>query len=529
MECMGVRINIPVTGTEKPLAKDANILSTTDCKGRIRYVNPEFTELAGYTSEELVGEPHNIIRHPDMPPEAFNMLWSALRQGKSWKGIVKNRCKNGDHYWVDAFAMPIIKEGKASEFQSVRVHPESADVERARALYEQLKKGRIPWFIRWRTLSLKLRCFLVAVMAGIAGSALGHSAFDGHPLLVEGTAILFLGAGILWIFRPVDEVLKKARSISNDRVAMHIYTGRQDEAGQLMLAMKMLESETRGVVGRLADDARQLRSSNSVLVEETRGTACCIGELNEKTDAVASAISRMSSSIQEVSGHTASTAEVAAAVSHEVEDSRDRFEQSMAAVESLAEEISQASAVTAELMKESGTISSIIDVIRAIAEQTNLLALNAAIEAARAGESGRGFSVVADEVRTLANRTSVSTEEISQMIERFQANTQTVARHMGSARDKAEQGLEQSRNANQSIHSILVAMNNITGMTSQVAAAVEQQSGVADGINTSVSSVMAITRGIARSAESCQQRCDEVSQLSQRLNELATQFWEKRP
>ena len=195
-----MRINIPVTGTEKPLAKDANILSTTDCKGRIRYVNPEFTELAGYTSEELVGEPHNIIRHPDMPPEAFNMLWSALRQGKSWKGIVKNRCKNGDHYWVDAFAMPIIKEGKASEFQSVRVHPESADVERARALYEQLKKGRIPWFIRWRTLSLKLRCFLVAVMAGIAGSALGHSAFDGHPLLVEGTAILFLGAGILWIF-----------------------------------------------------------------------------------------------------------------------------------------------------------------------------------------------------------------------------------------------------------------------------------------------------------------------------------------
>ena len=137
-----MRTNIPVTDKERNVSHQSNILSTAYTKGVIRYVNEDFIALSGFELNELVGQAHNIIRHPDMPPIAFKMLWDALKNGRSWKGVVKNRCKNGDHYWVDAYATPIINDGGGVEYQSVRVAPNIHDVERAKSLYELLNKGQ---------------------------------------------------------------------------------------------------------------------------------------------------------------------------------------------------------------------------------------------------------------------------------------------------------------------------------------------------------------------------------------------------
>ena len=139
---VGLKKNLPVMDTERHFPKDAIILSTTDLKGSITYINPDFVDVSGFTEDELIGKNHNIIRHPDMPPGAFADLWSHLKDQKPWMGIVKNRVKNGDYYWVDAFVMPICEQGTVKEYQSVRMRPEPAHRERAEALYKRLMEGK---------------------------------------------------------------------------------------------------------------------------------------------------------------------------------------------------------------------------------------------------------------------------------------------------------------------------------------------------------------------------------------------------
>ncbi|MES9938092.1 MAG: PAS domain-containing protein [Sedimenticola sp.] len=148
-----------VTGKERQFPHDANILSTTNLKGQITYCNDQFVDISGYTWEELQGRSHNIIRHPDMPQEAFSALWKSIGGGNSWMGIVKNRCKNGDHYWVDAYVTPIMKGSKPIEYQSVRNKPQAEHVERAEALYGSINSGRMPLWLRFGYPSFSVRLF----------------------------------------------------------------------------------------------------------------------------------------------------------------------------------------------------------------------------------------------------------------------------------------------------------------------------------------------------------------------------------
>ncbi|MCQ4235817.1 PAS domain-containing protein, partial [Pseudomonas stutzeri] len=130
-----MRTNLPVTGREVSVRENANILSTTNLKGQITYANTDFIEICGYSEAELLGQPHNLIRHPDMPPAAYADMWSTLQAGRPWMGLVKNRCKNGDHYWIDAYAMPISRDGKVVEYQSVRTKAQPEQIRAAEALY----------------------------------------------------------------------------------------------------------------------------------------------------------------------------------------------------------------------------------------------------------------------------------------------------------------------------------------------------------------------------------------------------------
>ncbi|MDH0606782.1 PAS domain-containing protein, partial [Pseudomonas sp. GD03869] len=138
-----MKINLPVTQQEVAVDPRANILSTTDLKGVVTYVNPDFVAISGYSEAELLGRSHNQVRHPDMPPAAFADLWKTLKSGRSWMGVVKNRCKNGDHYWVSAFANPVVRNGQVVEYQSVRSRAAPEQVARAEALYAALAAGRV--------------------------------------------------------------------------------------------------------------------------------------------------------------------------------------------------------------------------------------------------------------------------------------------------------------------------------------------------------------------------------------------------
>ena len=159
-----MRTNLPVTQREYDYPADWILLSTTDTQSHITYVNQSFCTVAGFELDTMLGKPHNMVRHPDMPPHAFEDMWRCIKKGEPWKGIVKNRCANGDHYWVDAYVSPISVNGKVVEFQSVRTKPTRDQVKRAEIAYAELnKKGSVSALKR--TLDMPVKLLLLALVA----------------------------------------------------------------------------------------------------------------------------------------------------------------------------------------------------------------------------------------------------------------------------------------------------------------------------------------------------------------------------
>ena len=169
--------NYPVTGREVVMEDNSTLVSTTDLKGQITYVNPAFVAISGFDESELIGASHNIVRHPDMPPAAFEDLWNTVKAGDPWRGFVKNRCKNGDHYWVDAFVTPIFKGGQIAGYQSVRSKPAREDIQAVEKLYDKLNSGKlqkIPSRKGIFDISLKARIIgafsmMMLILAGMMG------------------------------------------------------------------------------------------------------------------------------------------------------------------------------------------------------------------------------------------------------------------------------------------------------------------------------------------------------------------------
>ena len=521
--------NFPITGNEIAYADSANILSTTDLKGAVTYVNDDFIDISGFTSDELLGKNHNIVRHPEMPPAAFESLWSTIKAGNSWMGLVKNRCKNGDHYWVSAYVTPISENGATIEYQSVRTQPDRPLVEKAERLYAVLLSGKTPLALRLPRMGLKAKV-LGSVLLGVIAGAIG-TVMMGAPsatAALSALVTLAVGGGLSMLtLSPLCKVAAHARSVADNPVSQLLYTGRLDEAGQIAFAMKMLEAEASAVVGRIADSAKYLRDTSDVLVSAVAQSRAGIQQQQGETDQVATAINEMAASVQEVAHNAQNTADAADKANAEAQAGRRVVSDTGAAIGRLATEVEQAAAVIRQLEERSNDISSVLDVIRGVAEQTNLLALNAAIEAARAGEQGRGFAVVADEVRTLASRTQQSTQEIHAMIEKLQEGARSAVAVMSRSGDEAANSVEQAEKAVTALENITRGVTTITDMSAQIATAVEEQSAVGDEINRNITSIRLAADDNAETGAQSGHAAKGVAELGQGLNRLAGQFWDK--
>ena len=526
-----VKKNFPITGAEQKFSDQANILSTTDLKGAINYVNNDFVEISGFTRDELYKKNHNVVRHPEMPPEAFEDLWQTVKSGNSWMGMVKNRCKNGDHYWVNAYVTPIVKNGATVEYQSIRSKPMREDVERAEKLYAKLLAGDKPSAIKPPMLGFLSRMW-VAVGLGWLVSLIAGVLLLGMPLM-PALGMLAIGVvlslvGLTMVYHPLRQVIGKAREINHNPVASHVFTGRTDEVGQLLLAIRTLESETGGIIGRIADSANQLTSHAVTMMGAIGSTSSGVQRQFSETEQVATAVNEMSASVQEVAENAQQTASAAHVASGEASEGKKVVNDTMHSIKSLADEVEQAATVIRKLEQDSNEISKIVDVIQGISEQTNLLALNAAIEAARAGEQGRGFAVVADEVRTLAGRTHSATDEIKAMIEKIQHGSQNAVEVMERGRNQAADGVKKAGDAVASLETIANAVATINDMSAQIATAVEEQSAVAEEINRSIITIRDIAEQTLQDAGQTEQSASEMNQMAEDLEVLAAQFWDKR-
>ena len=511
-----MRTNLPVTQNEFEFPGTETLLSTTDTSSHLTYANAAFIRTSGYSPEELIGQPHNIVRHPDMPVEAFADMWASLKNGQSWTALVKNRRSNGDHYWVRANAAPMRRNGQLTGYLSVRTKPSRAEINASAELYARFKEGRagslafhrglvvrtglMGWTSALQTLPTAWRVRLPMLALGaVMGTALGLSGLGGMALAATGGA---MAAGLLvaWGFieaqvtSPLHQVLLGAQQVASGEAADNLHFNRCDDIGMMARAINQAGLNLQSLMA----DVREQVSGVQVASKEI---AAANNDLSSRTEQTASSLEETAAAMEEQTASVRQNADTAQQASQLANAT------TVAAAHG-GEAVANVVSTMALISGSSRKIADIISVIDGIAFQTNILALNAAVEAARAGEQGRGFAVVATEVRSLAGRSAQAAKEIKTLIDDSVSKVDSGTRLVADAGHTMEEVVNQVRRVNDLIAEITgaskeqaigiaqvgQAVAQLDEMTQQNAAMVEESSAAANSMSDQAQRLMAAVR-----------------------------------
>lgn len=514
-----MRKNFPVYDVETVVREDQFLISRTDTKGRITYANPAFVTISGFSREELLGSPHNIVRHPDMPPQAYEDLWDTIQSGRSWLGVVKNRRKDGGYYWVLANVTPIIENGRITGYTSVRVKPSEAQIEAAEQFYSDLREGRVRGrrikqgqvvYTGWRKLGpmlaypfgpnlgsrfLRQAIFTGGLLAVAGGLGLAHA----WPQLSTGAATGLTGGLVAacaavfaygWrlaasIVGPVEQVCNVARQVAAGNLTMQFDFDGDSELGRLRFYLEVMRKS----LLTIANEVRAgIAGTAAAAADIERGNV----DLSGRTEEQAASLEQTAASMEELTSTVRQNAENAQQANQLAASSMDVARRGGEAVGRVVTTMQGISA-------SSQKISDIVTIIEGIAFQTNILALNAAVEAARAGESGKGFAVVAGEVRSLAQKSAQAAKEIKDLIE------ESVAR--------VNDGSTQAEQAGATMQEIVDSVRRVTDIMGEISAASQEQSSGIEQVNLAISQMDGVT----------QQNAALVQQLGGAVHQLAAQ------
>ena len=502
-----MRNNQPVTQREREFPDGLTLVSTTDPQGRITHCNAAFVQVSGFSYEELLGQPHNMVRHPDMPPEAFKDLWGTIGRGRPWSGVVKNRCKNGDHYWVLANVTPVMENGKPVGYMSVRLKPTREQIQDAEALHARLraerdsgrqtirlhaggvrKVGWSDWPFRAYRLTLSQR-FAIALATLYAIVTLpGWLGIVGRPLGWLEAGLLAGGLGWfgtwfhLSVARRLDECTDMAGQIAGCNLSGRMDYDPRHPLGKLVRNIWLASLNMQAIV----DDVRaEVRCITDAAGESAQGSR----DLAQRTEEQSANVEETASAMEQVSVSVRETADGA----REVQQTSD----SATGLATRGDEAVQDLVNTMQTIEQSSRrVGEVIQVIEGIAFQTNILALNAAVESARAGEHGKGFAVVASEVRALAHRSAAAAKEIGTLI--------------GESIDQVGGGGRRVRDAEQVIREVVGSVHHISELMRGISHAAGEQSHGVGEINEALSGIDTATQQNAALAEQTSAACDTL-------------------
>lgn len=690
-----MRNNQPITQHEQPYPKGKVIISHTDTKGLITHVNDNFVDISGFSRDELIGQPHNIVRHPDIPAEVFRDLWYTVGRGRPWVGIVKNRCKNGDHYWVRAYVTPL---PDGSGYLSVRSEASRAEIAGAEALYSRMNSGKLV-HLRYgqvvpgglggwlqaigRRMKITHRLWtvfflfmmlaatgagvalwnLAAVSAQFAGylqrdqvrlqaygdmyaqglqtgqairniildaanpkahenlkvaekdfndaletarklaSAESETAFlnelaqkwskdsaiklrigelakanqqaeavallnkeetplwrDIKSMLLKQTAVVESSSGAA--AKNVMADAERGRNVSLAAVAVALIAGlllvaailsyvgrnlrqardavhtiadsgdltsplpppRDDEIGDIMVELAAMRNKLHELIADMVDKIAGVGGASGELMGTAKASAGVSENQSGLASGMAAAVEQLSVSVDQVRDHANESRQLSEASSQKAVEGGHIIHQAADEMARIAEVVKSAAGSIRALEGYSGQISGIVQVIREIADQTNLLALNAAIEAARAGEQGRGFAVVADEVRKLAERTGSSTHEISGMISKIQEGTRKAAVDMETGVARVSEGVELARRAGDAVTEIRGSAEASARAVGDITLALQEQSSAARDIAQRVEGIAQGAEENSASAERTSSSAHNLKVLAEELERMAGRF-----
>jgi aerotaxis receptor len=487
-----MRNNLPVTNDEYVLPDGEVIISRTDIKGRVTYVNESFVQSSGFSREEAMGKAHNIVRHPDMPPVAFEDLWNTIKEGEPWSALVKNRRKDGGFYWVRANVTPMVENGQISGYMSVRTKPGRAEVAAAEELYRKMREGQALGImlkggeirrlgVRGMLQGLGRISLTARSLWAAGGLAVLYAAIGALALAAPDkgrTAIALLGAlgallSIIWGLRltsrlsaPIAEAIAVARRAAGGDAALQ-FPDKGDP--ELLHLFRMLDQMNGKMVGVLKDVHASMSTVNGAAGEIAAGNL----DLSRRTEEQAASLEETASSMEELTSTVKQNAENARQANHLA------LGASSVAVKG-GKVVGDVVGTMSSINESSRKIVDIISVIDGIAFQTNILALNAAVEAARAGEQGRGFAVVATEVRNLAQRSAAAAKEIKTLI--------------GDSVEKVGVGTKLVDDAGKTMEEIVASVKRVTDIMSEITSASEEQSQGIEQVNQAITHMDQVTQ-----------------------------------
>jgi aerotaxis receptor len=514
-----MRVNLPVTNDEVILSDKYSIVSTTDLQGNITYANPYFIEVSGYPSQELMGAPQNILRHPDMPVEAFSDLWATVKAGRPWTGMVKNRTQDGSFYWVLANVTPVYEDGQPVGYMSVRTKPSREQVQQAEQIYKEIREGNprklriqdgavtraglFSWLSRVGLVP-RLQLSLAVVMLAFGGLGL-QLAMPG--LMSTSVAAVLAGLGA-WsalyagislqrqVLTPLVGVTQAARTMAGGDLTHDIDSAGQSELGQLQNALRQTNINLRSIIG----DVRSNFESISIATQEI---ATGNMDLSNRTESQASSLEQTAASMEQLTGTVQQSASNAQQANTLAANASTVANQSGAIVHDVVTTMHDISAASRKIVD-------IIGLIDGIAFQTNILALNAAVEAARAGEQGRGFAVVASEVRSLAGRSAAAAKEIKSLID--------------TSLSKVDAGTVLTEQAGTAMQQVIDSTARVTTIMAEMADATREQSlGIAQ-VGQAVSLLDTVTQQNAALVEEAAAAAGNLADQTDRLTSAIAIF-----
>lgn len=533
-----MKINTPVTNNEVLMKPGKPIVSKTDLKGIITYVNQTFSDISGFSREELIGKNHNIVRHPDMPAQAFAWLWDTIKQDMPWRGIVKNRCKNGDFYWVEAYVTPIKEKGRTTGYMSVRNIPNSVEVNACETLYNTLRESKASLPKRGFRLNdvsfyTKLNIIFIVMSIMLFGSNLyyflkAQTTLDKVVASIVGIGTLLSVFARFWLGGTVNSFLGKARyalgQIAEGNFNFSISADNRDEFGHILNELESMRINLRAIMSDVISSAKSVESSSQHVKMEMQGLLQRSNSQADRVDSISTAVEQMHQSVASASEHTQIAEEMAKATANIVHIGSQKMASSISSVEHIVEVVNESRTTLLNLHESIQHIEQLTQTIKEVAEQTNLLALNAAIEAARAGEQGRGFAVVADEVRKLAERTARSTVDISSTVSSIQQATKVAVTSMDNAVSEVDRSTGLISESSSSLSDILAASNKGKEMAHEISVMLQQQSAATADVARSMLDIHELADSNTVSIHGTEQATEKLANTAAELNLLVKHF-----